>query len=79
MKENRIILNDESRVFVSSDYHMYKYDKETGLINKRPDFEEIIKNQNENVSDEDTFIFLGDLVDDQFVNRDIVRDIRNIS
>lgn len=66
---------NEGKIFISTDWHMYRYDKNTGLISRRPDFEDIIGFQNSAVSDEDIFIFLGDLVDDQFTDASAVTEI----
>lgn len=68
-----------NRIFIASDWHLYQYDKETGFISKNPNFDEIIKTQNELVKDDDEFIFLGDLVDSEINDEKIVYEIlRNI-
>lgn len=55
-------------IYLSSDWHLIKKDKETGLIYVKPDFEEIICSQYQTVNNEDDlFIFMGDMFDDDVV------------
>ena len=53
-------------IWISADYHLYTYDKDAHKIVKNPDYNEIFYKHNRLVNDEeDIFIFLGDLVDDE--------------
>lgn len=73
------ILNDTvhfgHKVYVASDWHMYKFDKESGLIAKRPDYDRIIENFRNTVDADDSLIYLGDLVDAEMRDHDAVIDI----
>ena len=68
------ILNGKD-VILASDWHMYKYDKTTGLVNKRADYDKIIERQNDAMNSNSVFLFLGDLVDDNITDRNIVSDL----
>jgi calcineurin-like phosphoesterase family protein len=66
-----------AKLFISTDWHLIRKDKETGLLYVRPDAEEILDSQINNVGPEDTFMFLGDLFDDDFDPRDYRRILGN--
>lgn len=51
------------KIFLASDWHLVKYDKETGLTYQIPEMDEIIDQQCRIVTDDDIFIFMGDMVD----------------
>ena len=59
------------KIFLSSDWHLVKYDKETDLVYMIPEVEEIITNERNIVGNDDIFIFMGDMFDAE-VNYDDV-------
>lgn len=58
------------RIWFGTDYHLFKFNTETCEVSKNKDSELLIRNQNKYVNDDDIFIFLGDLVDDECQNYD---------
>lgn len=66
-----------AKLFISTDWHLIRKDKDTGLLYVRPDVEEILNSQINNVGPDDTFIFLGDLFDDDFDPKDHRRILGN--
>lgn len=54
-------------IYLSSDWHLIK--NEGGITYVRPDFDEIIESQTSQVTDDDTFIFMGDMFDDDVVKK----------
>lgn len=81
-KENFVIVNaineaTESghNVWIGTDFHACKYDKETGLVYISPKFDAIIKEINDKVSDDDVFIFLGDLLDSEITDTRILHKV----
>ncbi len=56
------------KIFLASDWHLIRRDKETGLIYVRPDASKILYSQQDVVTNNDTFIFMGDMFDDDVVN-----------
>lgn len=64
-----------NRIWLGTDYHLFKYNKETKEIFKNPDFDIILNNQNKYVGEDDVFIFLGDLADDECQMNDEIANI----
>lgn len=81
MKNNEIqelmieTIKNGNKIMLGTDWHMYKYNKNSSLISKRNEYDEIISIQNETIGDNDIFIFLGDLVDSEVTNRSIISNI----
>lgn len=72
--ETDILLNSVkyNHIFFGTDWHLYRYNDETEKIEKNKDYEKILSNYKKMVTDKDVFIFLGDLVDDEFEEYDIL-------
>lgn len=73
-KENDKItkmLSDCKKVWVVSDLHLIKYDKESGRVYHAPDYDEKIEALTQ-ISDGDGVIFLGDLVDSEITDINLV-------
>jgi calcineurin-like phosphoesterase family protein len=69
----KLQLDRAENIWVSSDYHLMVYD-DKGVYDTKLS-EKIIANQNECVSDDDIFIYLGDLVDGEVSNKESIKDI----
>ena len=66
-----------SKIFLASDWHLVKYDKESGRSWKRPDIG-IVKSNLAVVKREDSFIFLGDLQDSEIEDKEVIKEVLNV-
>lgn len=65
------ILDNANRIYLSSDWHLWK--EKDGQIVKNDKFNQIIRNCNIKLGANDVLIFLGDLVDDEFNEKEELR------
>ena len=63
-----------NKIYLSTDWHVVKYDKKSGRSWIRPDMD-IIKENLQVLKEGDTFIFLGDLQDSEISDIEVVRDV----
>jgi calcineurin-like phosphoesterase family protein len=63
-----------NKIYLSTDWHLVKYDKESGRSWIRPDVD-LIKENLQIIKEGDTFIFLGDLQDSEISDIAVVRDV----
>jgi len=69
-------LKEKRPVWCFSDPHFWIKDKkDKSKTNKRPNFDKIIKEYKDHVKSEDLVIFLGDLVDGEFTDKDRIKDV----
>ena len=50
-------------VYLGTDWHLWRFDKNKRKIFKRSDFDKIISAYKSTVTDDDLFIYMGDLID----------------
>ena len=78
-KPSRLIDNairNKHKIYCATDWHLWKrIEKGKSVCNKIPDFEKIIKNINETMTKDDVLIYLGDLVDGEFTDKEALRSI----
>lgn len=67
-------LNTGHHIWVATDWHLWKCDKTTKEIYKSDRFDNIILNYKDCVNHNDVIIYLGDLVDDEFQDRDSLKE-----
>lgn len=76
------ILDNAKNIYLGSDWHLYQ-SKRKNLFTKNPipEINDIlINNQILTVKSDDVFIFLGDMVDDEFINKEeLIRNIAKLS
>ena len=69
------------QIWLTTDWHLITYDKKTGAISKRPNYDEIIETFSQ-ISEDDLIINLGDLIDseveDQYHLEMIKKDLSKI-
>ena len=63
-----------NKIYLSTDWHLVKYDKESGRSWIRPDLD-LIKENLQVIKEGDTFIFLGDLQDSEISDITVVKDV----
>ena len=63
-----------NKIYLSTDWHLVKYDKESGRSWIRPDVD-IIKENLQVLKEGDKFIFLGDLQDSEISDIAVIRDV----
>lgn len=86
MCENAPIIKDEAindtieyalanghKVYVGTDWHLWKC--KDSRIYKNPAFDDILLNVSECVGENDVFIFLGDFVDDEFNDKNALKNV----
>jgi calcineurin-like phosphoesterase family protein len=56
-------LHDGHKVYLGCDWHLWRFDKKTKLIHERSDINAIINKYKSTVTDDDLFIYMGDLID----------------
>jgi len=59
----RSALKAGHKVYLCTDWHLWRYDKKKKTIYQRSDFQSIINAYNNKVTDDDVVIYLGDLID----------------
>lgn len=57
-------LKNGNQIWLTTDWHLITYDKKTGAISKRPNYDEIIETFSQ-ISEDDLIINLGDLIDSE--------------
>lgn len=62
------------KIYLATDWHLVKFDKESGRSWIRPDMD-VIKENLQVLKEGDTFIFLGDLQDSEISDIAVVRDV----
>lgn len=68
-------INNGHHIWLSTDWHLWRFDKDNKCIVKNPNFDAIIScHYADVVNKNDVFIYLGDLVDDEFADKDALRD-----
>lgn len=66
LQTDRVFIEEtDKNIWVSTDWHLFKYDHETKKSYIREDADYIIRDHNNKVKDGDIFIYLGDMVDDE--------------
>ena len=65
------LLNNSKNIYLATDWHLWE--ENNGKIIKNEHFNEILNNYKRTVKNDDVFIFLGDLVDDEFRNEDLLK------
>lgn len=69
-------IRGKHKVLCATDWHLWtRIEKGKLKCKKRIDFEEIIKNTNESLTEDDLLIYLGDLVDGEFQDGDELKSI----
>lgn len=63
------------KVFLCCDWHLWRFDKKTKTINKRSDFNSVIKKYNDTVTDDDLVIYMGDLIDGECEKKKELGDV----
>lgn len=56
-------LHDGHKVYLGCDWHLWRFDKKTKLIHERSNMNSIINKYKSTVTDDDLFIYMGDLID----------------
>jgi ribosomal protein S18 acetylase RimI-like enzyme/calcineurin-like phosphoesterase family protein len=69
------ILDDAPNIWVTTDWHLWKYDKNTSTIYKNKNFNRCISDYNRKVGNDDVVIFLGDLVSDEFTDKNKLKHV----
>lgn len=59
----RSALKSGHKVYLCTDWHLWRFDKKTKKIYQRSDFQSIINAYQNKVTDDDVVIYLGDLID----------------
>ena len=69
-------LKSKHKVYLATDWHLWKR-KEKGKseCNRCKNFEEIFKNVNGTVKENDLLIYMGDLVDGEFKDKEALKDV----
>lgn len=57
-------IKNGNQIWLTTDWHLITYDKKTGAISKRPNYDEIIETFSQ-ISEDDLIINLGDLIDSE--------------
>lgn len=78
--EINTLLNSAQRyhnngIWLATDWHLWKYDKKTSSIYKNKNFDTTIEMYKKMVKDGDVVIYLGDLVDDEFQDKEELRTL----
>lgn len=69
-------IKGKHKVLCATDWHLWvRVEKGKLKCKKRSDFEEVVKNANEALSEDDLLIYLGDLVDGEFQDSDELKSI----
>lgn len=68
------LLTNAPRIWLNTDWHLWIMDDEKNEIVKNDDFDNIIKFHNAFVGPEDVFIFLGDLIDDEMDDKELIKN-----
>lgn len=66
-------LDKAKNIWVSSDYHLSLYDDKNGVYDNKYS-NKLISNQNEYVDDSDIFIYLGDIVDGEVSDQEVLKN-----
>lgn len=67
---------DKHKVYCATDWHLWKrVEKNKPTCSKTKNFEQIIKNVNETLTKDDVLIYMGDLVDGEFKEKDELKSI----
>lgn len=78
-KPARIIdeaIRNKHKVYCATDWHLWKrITKGKPKCNKNKDFEKILKNVNETLTKDDVLIYLGDIVDGEFTEKEELKSI----
>ena len=65
------LLENSKNIYLATDWHLWK--EKEGSIIKNENFNTIINNYKRTINNEDAFVFLGDLVDDEFQDRNLLQ------
>lgn len=69
-------LKAKHKVYLCTDWHLWKRkDKGKSECNRCKNFEEIFKNVNSMVKENDLLIYMGDLVDGEFKDKEALKDV----
>lgn len=67
-------LNSGHHIWVATDWHLWKFNKKKKEICKNDRFDNIILNVKDCVNKDDVLIYLGDLVDDGFQDKELLKE-----
>lgn len=62
-------------IYLATDWHLWIYDDETSTIIRNERTKDIINTYNNIVNDDDVFIYLGDLCDDEFQDKESLQSL----
>jgi calcineurin-like phosphoesterase family protein len=69
-------IRKKCKVWLATDWHLWLREKKgSNKCHKRSDFDDIITTYKNTVHDDDLFIYLGDLVDGEFINKEQLKDV----
>lgn len=68
-------IKSKHNVYCAGDWHLWIKDKKGNGCKKRPNFDEIIKTVNDTIEKDDLLIYLGDIVDGEFTNKEELKSI----
>lgn len=67
------ILDNANGIYMGTDWHLWK--EKDGVMSKNPKFDQIIRNCTTKLGMNDVLIYLGDLVDDEFTNKEELKRV----
>ena len=66
------------KVYCATDWHLWvRKEKNKPECHKRKEFDDIIKNVKETLTDDDILIYVGDLVDGEFQDKELLKEVLN--
>jgi calcineurin-like phosphoesterase family protein len=69
-------IKDKHKVYLATDWHLWRRKvKGKSECTKRSDFDKLIKNINNTLGENDVLIYLGDLVDGEFTDKEALKDV----
>ena len=75
-KEINEMIDNANRTYLATDWHLWKLNKATRKIEKGKRFKAVMQ-QIEMLKEDDLLIFLGDLADDEFEDREALAEVLN--
>lgn len=67
------MLDESGKIYMATDWHLWK--NEDGVIEKNPNFNVIIESCRRTLKPNDTLVYLGDLVDDEFSDKGTLKRV----
>ena len=68
------LIEESPKVWVSTDWHAVKYDKKTGEISKRAEYDDI-KKACSVIGPDDLWIYLGDIIDSEIQRKETLTEV----